>query len=181
MTARAVALDTLRALSGEELALHLREQRGQLFQVRLQQTIGQVENHRQIRAIRKEIARTMTVQVEIRIAAERGQPAPAPRPNAAAAATGRRSRRTPAPEPRVTPVRSRRTRDPGADSAVEVAAAASTAPVEDAISELEIERVEAPLAPSKVRPRRGATSADDALSDETDSSGAGAPADEDQE
>jgi uncharacterized protein len=69
MTARAVALDSLRALSGEELALHLREQRGQLFQVRLQQTIGQVENHRQIRAIRREIARTMTVQVEIRLAA----------------------------------------------------------------------------------------------------------------
>jgi large subunit ribosomal protein L29 len=79
MTARAVALDTLRALSGDELAAHLREQRGQLFQVRLQQTIGQVENHRQIRAIRKEIARTMTVQVESRLAAERGEPAPAPR------------------------------------------------------------------------------------------------------
>ncbi len=79
MTARAVALDSLRALSGEELAAHLREQRGQLFQVRLQQTIGQVENHRQIRAIRKEIARTMTVQVEARLAAERGEPAPAPR------------------------------------------------------------------------------------------------------
>ena len=79
MTARAVALDNLRALSGEELIAHLREQRGQLFQVRLQQTIGQVENHRQIRAIRKEIARTMTVQIESRLAAERGEPAPAPR------------------------------------------------------------------------------------------------------
>ncbi len=79
MTARTVALDNLRALSGDELAAHLREQRGQLFQVRLQQTIGQVENHRQIRAIRKEIARTMTVQVESRLAAERGEPAPAPR------------------------------------------------------------------------------------------------------
>ncbi|MBJ7594896.1 MAG: 50S ribosomal protein L29, partial [Candidatus Dormibacteraeota bacterium] len=75
MTARAIALDNLRALSGDELAAHLREQRGQLFQVRLQQTIGQVENHRQIRAIRKELARTMTVQVEIRLAAERGEPA----------------------------------------------------------------------------------------------------------
>jgi large subunit ribosomal protein L29 len=79
MTARAVALDNLRALSGDELAAHLREQRGQLFQVRLQQTIGQVENHRQIRAIRKEIARTMTVQVESRLAAERGEPVPTPR------------------------------------------------------------------------------------------------------
>ncbi len=100
MTARAVALDNLRALSGEELAAHLREQRGQLFQVRLQQTIGQVENHRQIRAIRKEIARTMTVQIEGRLAAERGEPAPAPRPaakarpvTAVAAAPKRRARK----------------------------------------------------------------------------------------
>ena len=67
MTVRAVALDNLRALTVDELAAHLRVQRGQLFQVRLQQTIGQVENHRQIRAIRMEIARTMTVQVEIRL------------------------------------------------------------------------------------------------------------------
>lgn len=78
MTARAIALDNLRALSTDELAAHLREQRGQLFQVRLQQTIGQVENHRQIRAIRKEIARTMTVQVEYRLAAERGEEPVAP-------------------------------------------------------------------------------------------------------
>ena len=103
MTARAVALDTLRALTGDELAAHLREQRGQLFQVRLQQTIGQVENHRQIRAIRKEIARTMTVQVESRLAAERGEPAPAPRTpakarrSAPAAAPSKRRARKAAP------------------------------------------------------------------------------------
>ncbi|MDQ6856108.1 MAG: 50S ribosomal protein L29 [Candidatus Dormibacteraeota bacterium] len=105
MTVRAVALDNLRALTGDELAAHLREQRGQLFQVRLQQTIGQVENHRQIRAIRKEIARTMTVQVESRIAAERGEPAPSPRTPvkarraapAAAAPAKRRARKAAAP------------------------------------------------------------------------------------
>lgn len=72
MTQRIVAVDNLRQMSADELVEHLREQRGQLFQVRLQQTIGQVENHRQIRAIRKEIARTMTVQVQARLAAERG-------------------------------------------------------------------------------------------------------------
>ena len=100
MTARAVALDSLRALSGDELAAHLREQRGQLFQVRLQQTIGQVENHRQIRAIRKEIARTMTVQVESRLAAERGEPAPAPRAAAPAKAAAVPSRPAAAPAKR---------------------------------------------------------------------------------
>ena len=72
MTQRMVAVDNLRQMTSDELAAHLREQRGQLFQVRLQQTIGQVENHRQIRAIRKEIARTMTVQVLARLATERG-------------------------------------------------------------------------------------------------------------
>jgi ribosomal protein L29 len=161
MTARAVALDSLRALSGEELALHLREQRGQLFQVRLQQTIGQVENHRLIRAIRKEIAHTMTVQVEIRLAAERGEPAPAPRP-AATATAGRRSRAT----TEAAPARSRRARTAAAahDTAVaapddtaaaatpaapdDTAAAATLAavspgaPVEEAISDVEVERIE---------------------------------------
>ncbi len=62
MTVRAVALDTLRALNTDELDAHLREQRGQLFQVRLQQTIGQVENHRQIRQVKRQIARVLTVQ-----------------------------------------------------------------------------------------------------------------------
>ena len=102
MTARAIALDTLRALSTDELAAHLREQRGQLFQVRLQQTIGQVENHRQIRAIRKEIARTMTVQVEYRLAAERGEEPPAPK---APATKPRRERDAAA---KATPAPSRR-------------------------------------------------------------------------
>ena len=114
MTERAVALDSLRALSGDELAAHLREQRGQLFQVRLQQTIGQVENHRQIRAIRKEIARTMTVQVEGRLAAERGEPAPAPRAATRRAAAEAAARRGPPnagrarPHPPSAPSRRRR-------------------------------------------------------------------------
>ncbi len=118
MTVRAVALDNLRALSGDELAAHLREQRGQLFQVRLQQTIGQVENHRQIRAIRKEIARTMTVQVEIRLAAERGEPAPAPRTPVKAGRS----------QPAAAPVK-RRTRKPVEVAAAAPAEAADTADV----------------------------------------------------
>ncbi|MHB8718733.1 MAG: 50S ribosomal protein L29 [Candidatus Dormibacteria bacterium] len=70
MTQRVAAVDNLRQMTADELSDHLREQRGQLFQVRLQQTIGQVENHRQIRAIRKEIARTMTIQVQARLASQ---------------------------------------------------------------------------------------------------------------
>ena len=148
MTARAIALDNLRALTVDELADHLREQRGQLFQVRLQQTIGQVENHRQIRLIRREIARTMTVQVEYRLAAERGEPLPAP-----AAAPARRGRRAPAAaEP--APARGRRSRaaaQPVAQKPVaaepvagEVVADESPADeaVLDAVSDIEVERVQ---------------------------------------
>lgn len=147
MTARAVALDYLRALTVDELADHLREQRGQLFQVRLQQTIGQVENHRQIRAIRREIARTMTVQVEYRLAAERGEPVPAP-----AATPARRGRRAAAVEP--APARGRRSRAAAQPVADEPVAAEPVAEemvtdepladeaVLDAVTDIEVERVE---------------------------------------
>ena len=131
MTARVVALDSLRALSSEELAAHLREQRGQLFQVRLQQTIGQVENHRQIRVIRREIARTMTVQVEYRLAAERGEPAPAP-----AAVPARRGRRAAAVEAAPAPPRGRRARAAAQPVAEEA--------VLDAVSDIEVERITEP-------------------------------------
>jgi large subunit ribosomal protein L29 len=161
VTARAVALDTLRALTSEELALHLREQRGQLFQVRLQQTIGQVENHRQIRAIRKELARTMTVQSEIRLAAERGRPAPAPRPNAAAAA--------------VRP--SRRARAKVDDTTAAASAVSPDAPVEEAISDVEVERIE-PEATPVARSRRSKTAATPAAEPD-EATGASTEADED--
>ena len=161
MTVRAVALDTLRALTTDELAAHLREQRGQLFQVRLQQTIGQVENHRQIRAIRKEIARTMTVQVEIRLAAERGEPAPAP----SASAPALRTRRAAAAEVAVAPRRTRRAKPAAEDAAVEPVA---TEPVADAISAIEVERVTEPEAAAE-------TTAD------TDTHDAGAPAGADKD
>jgi large subunit ribosomal protein L29 len=148
MTARAIALDNLRALTVDELADHLREQRGQLFQVRLQQTIGQVENHRQIRVIRREIARTMTVQVEHRLAAERGEPVPAP-----AATPARRGRRAAAAvEP--APPRGRRSRaaaQPVADEPVGAQPVAEEPVIDeptadeavlDAVTDIEVERVE---------------------------------------
>jgi large subunit ribosomal protein L29 len=174
MTARAAALDTLRALTGEELAQHLREQRGQLFQVRLQQTIGQVENHRQIRAIRMEIAHTMTVQVEIRLAAERGEPAPAPRP-ITAGTTARRGRRAASRDAIVAPVRSRRARGAVVESA-ETAAVSDDIPVEDAIAATEIEIVEPEATPATPR-SRGAGA--DAAPAATESSEGAVDADED--
>ena len=62
-------LEELRAMSDEQLVEHLAQQRRKLFEVRFQQATGQVENHRQIRNLRREIARTMTVQIELERAA----------------------------------------------------------------------------------------------------------------
>jgi large subunit ribosomal protein L29 len=64
MTKAHDATNALREMSTEQLDEHLQQQRRKLFEVRMQQATGQVENFRQIREIRLEIARTMTVQVE---------------------------------------------------------------------------------------------------------------------
>ena len=56
----------LREMSPEDLVEHMRQQRRKLFEVRFQQATGQVENHRQVRELRREIARAMTVQIEAR-------------------------------------------------------------------------------------------------------------------
>jgi large subunit ribosomal protein L29 len=160
MTARAVALDNLRALTSDELAAHLREQRGQLFQVRLQQTIGQVENHRQIRAIRKEIAQTMTVQVELRLAAERGEAPPAPSVVATPSPGRRRAAATSAatevaaeePAAAAAPVRTRR---PRKAAVADEPAISADVPVEEAISDVVVERVDP--ADDATAPDAGAT------------------------
>lgn len=65
MSKRVEVLTELRSMTAQDLEDHLRRQRRRLFEVRFQQATGQVENHRQIREIRREIARTMTVQIEL--------------------------------------------------------------------------------------------------------------------
>jgi large subunit ribosomal protein L29 len=65
MTKQNEALVELRRLTVAELDDHLLKQRRRLFEVRFQQATGQVENHRQVREIRHEIARAMTVKIEI--------------------------------------------------------------------------------------------------------------------
>jgi large subunit ribosomal protein L29 len=59
------AVNAVRSMNADELDGHLRQQRRRLFEVRFQQAAGQVENHRQLREIRREIARTMTLQIEL--------------------------------------------------------------------------------------------------------------------
>ena len=65
MTKQTDALNELRRMTVSELDDHLSKQRRRLFEVRFQQATGQVENHRQVREIRHEIARAMTVKIEI--------------------------------------------------------------------------------------------------------------------
>jgi large subunit ribosomal protein L29 len=72
VTKQAQRLEELRAMAPEELETHMRQQRRRLFEVRFQQATGQVEDHQQIKALRREIAQAMTVQIETRRAAERG-------------------------------------------------------------------------------------------------------------
>ena len=57
MTKQTDALNELRRMTVVELDDHLSKQRRRLFEVRFQQATGQVENHRQVREIRHEIAR----------------------------------------------------------------------------------------------------------------------------
>ena len=96
MTKQTDALNELRRMTVGELDDHLAKQRRRLFEVRFQQATGQVENHRQVREIRHEIARAMTVKIEI----ERGL-----RPELVELATARPSAAKPKPAraPRAKP------------------------------------------------------------------------------
>ena len=64
MSKQTKALEVLRDMSPEDLDRHLAAQRRKLFEIRLQQATGQVENTAQIRQIRRELARVMTVQMQ---------------------------------------------------------------------------------------------------------------------
>ena len=66
MSKRVENINALRQSSPISLAEQLQEQRRKLFEVRFQQATGQVENHRQVRELRHQIARILTAQVEAR-------------------------------------------------------------------------------------------------------------------
>lgn len=54
-------LSELRTLEGADLNDKLKEARSELFNLRFQAATGQLENHRQIRAVRRRIAQVLTV------------------------------------------------------------------------------------------------------------------------
>lgn len=96
MSKRAEAIKLLRDMNETELDEHLKQQRRRLFELRFQQATGQVENHRQVRDVRREIARTMTLQIELQrvVAGEPVAVAATPEPEK----PSRRRRRAPAAE-----------------------------------------------------------------------------------
>ena len=73
MSKRLEAIKALRDMTDDELTAHTREQRRRVFELRFQMATGQVENHRQIRDARREIARTMTTQAELARAAAKAE------------------------------------------------------------------------------------------------------------
>ena len=54
----------IRDLSAEETVTKLRETREQLLQLRLRKQTGQVEKTHELRSLRKDIARLLTIQNE---------------------------------------------------------------------------------------------------------------------
>jgi large subunit ribosomal protein L29 len=62
---RQEAIKALRDMTDDELQTHVQEQRRRLFELRFQMATGQVANHRQVRDVRREIARTLATQTEL--------------------------------------------------------------------------------------------------------------------
>ena len=54
----------LRELSAEDLVAKLREAKAELFNLRVQGATGQLDNHRRLQVVRKDIARIYTIMRE---------------------------------------------------------------------------------------------------------------------
>ena len=57
----------IRKLSASELDAKLLELKDELFKLRFQQTVNQLDNPMRISAVRKDIARIMTIQRDIQL------------------------------------------------------------------------------------------------------------------
>ncbi|HZB97542.1 MAG TPA: 50S ribosomal protein L29 [Candidatus Sulfotelmatobacter sp.] len=65
MSKRVDAVNHLRAMTLPDLDAHVAQQRRRLFELRLQQATGQVENHRELRFVRRELSRSLTLRGEL--------------------------------------------------------------------------------------------------------------------
>jgi large subunit ribosomal protein L29 len=66
--------EELRELDAEELGGRLKGARRELYELRFKLAVGQLDNHREIRNARKEIARILTVVHQRRLEAVDGEP-----------------------------------------------------------------------------------------------------------
>jgi large subunit ribosomal protein L29 len=69
--------DKARALDTAEIGKQLRESKEQMFRLRFQMSMGQMEGVKKVRALRKERARMLTVLRERETAAAKTEPAAA--------------------------------------------------------------------------------------------------------
>ncbi len=82
----------LHAMSLSDLEKHLKSSRQELFNLRFQMATGQLENHRQIRHVRQDLAQILTEIHQKRIAAEASPPQPTPGPAEPRRQRGRKPR-----------------------------------------------------------------------------------------
>jgi large subunit ribosomal protein L29 len=66
-----VKLQEMRDLTGDELKGRLVDLKEELFNLRFQAATGQLKNHMRIRAVRKDIARVMTLMRERELSGKR--------------------------------------------------------------------------------------------------------------
>ena len=78
--------EELTALEPHELSDRLKASRRELYELRFQVAVGQLENNRQIRKVKKDIARILTVIRSRELSAAAVVPAPQAPPSAAVAA-----------------------------------------------------------------------------------------------
>jgi large subunit ribosomal protein L29 len=62
--AAGVKASELRELSEEELVSRLKESKAELFNLRVQGATGQLDNHRRLQVVRKDIAKIYTIMRE---------------------------------------------------------------------------------------------------------------------
>ena len=83
----------LHAMSLPDLEKQLKSSRQELFNLRFQMATGQLENHRQIRLVRRTLAQILTEMIEKQFQAQSQPVAPEPAPEPVAAPKPARRRK----------------------------------------------------------------------------------------
>jgi large subunit ribosomal protein L29 len=83
----------LHAMSLPDLEKQLKTSRTELFNLRFQMATGQLENHRQIRHVRRTLAQILSEMIEKQFRAASQPPAPVAEPEPQPAAAAKPSRR----------------------------------------------------------------------------------------